>query len=169
MPEEWIVFTDHLTKGIHGQDITTGPGRLDYILRLLTGDAKATFAQKARDITSHTVANIDTALKAMTKRIFSTYTNREQKRYLRRYLKKPTDMKARKFVTRVVELTSLFVHFPSETGDNCECLQDDEVKVIIYHSLPRSLRKQIILKGFDYVEHTIDSGVIFLEERQYLD
>ena len=136
LPEEWVVLTDQLAKGIHGQDITTAPGRFDFILRLLTGDAKATFEQKARDITSHTVANFDTALKATTKHVFPTHAFRKQKRYLRRYIDKPTDMKVRKFVTRIVEFNSFFVHFPSETDENCESL---------YHSLPSSWRKQNIL------------------------
>jgi len=99
------------------------------------------------------------------KHIFPTHAYREQKRYLRRYLKKPTDMKVRKFVTRIVELNSIFVYFPSETSAYCESLQDDEVKDIIYHSLPSSWRKQIILQRFNYVEQTIDSIVSFLEER----
>ena len=165
MPEEWIVFTNQLAKGIHGQDITIGPSRFDYILRLLTGDAKVTFEHKARDITPHKVANFDTALKAMTKNIFPTHAYHEQKCYLGRYLKKLTYMKVRKLVFSTVELNSFFVHFPSEIGENCESLQDDEVKEIIYHSLPSSWRKQIILQGFNYVEQTIDSMVNFLKER----
>ena len=128
LPEEWIVFTGQLSKGIHGQDITTGPGRFDYTLRLLTGNAKATFEHKARDITPHKVANFDTALKAMMKHIIPTHVYREQKRHLCRYLKKPTDMKVRKLVTRVVEINRFFAHFPSETGENCESLHEDEVK-----------------------------------------
>ena len=93
---------DQLAKGIHGQDITTGPGRFDYILGLPAGDAKATFAQKTKDITPHKVVNFDTALKAMTKHIFPTHAYREQKRYLCGYLKKPTDMKViLKFMQRI--------------------------------------------------------------------
>ena len=104
-------------------------------------------------------------LKAITKHIFPTHAYREQKRYLRRHLKKPKDMKVRKFATRIVELNSCFAHFPSATGENWESLHEDEVIEIIYHSLPSSWRKQIILQGFYFVEQTIDSMVNFLEER----
>ena len=160
LPEEWIIFTYQLAKGIHGQDITIGPGCFGYILCLLTCNAKT------KDIiTPHKVANFDTALQAMAKHIFPTHTYCEQKRYLRRYLKKPTDMKVRKCVTRIVKVNSFFVHFPSETGKNCGSLHKDEAKEIIYHSLFSPRRKQIILQGFNYVEQIIDFMVNFLEER----
>ena len=46
-PEEWIIFVDLVQKSLIGQNVTTGPPMYKCMERVLKGDTKAEFLQKA--------------------------------------------------------------------------------------------------------------------------
>ena len=46
-PEDWIIFMDLVQKTLVGQINTTGPPMYNWMERVLKGDTKAEFLQKA--------------------------------------------------------------------------------------------------------------------------
>ena len=72
IPEEWIIFMDLVQKSLVGQNVTTGPPMYKCMERLLKGDAKAEFLQKANSVGSSTVAYFSTVMTTMTVHVFPT-------------------------------------------------------------------------------------------------
>ena len=81
-------------KAINGQNITTGPERYELTERLLTGDALATFQLKALEQGNRTVEHFNMVTAQLTAHIFPAHAYREQKRYMRSFLKKPRNCSA---------------------------------------------------------------------------
>ena len=63
----------------------------------------------------------------LTTYIFPKHAYREQRRYMRRFLKKPETMHVRTFVSRVQELNNYLLKFPTETNGNAVSLDQDEL------------------------------------------
>ena len=165
-PEEWLIFVDRLWKGITGQNITSGPARFQQAERSLKGECLATFKLKSTRFAQRTVPNFEVILNQMTSHIFPVNAYREQKRYLRRYVKKPKDLSVRDFISRVQELNNYLDKFPTDVeGVMGTRLPDDELKEIIYHAIPNSWRKQMTLQGFNYPTEDIVEMIRFCEQR----
>ena len=154
-PEDWLVFRDLLIKVLTGQNITDGPGRYEFTERTLIGDALAAFRLKSLETGPRTVANFNIVLEGLTAHIFPVHAYREQKRYLRRFLKKPKDWTAREFVTRVQEINNHLSLFPTENDTDAVPLPEDELVEALYHAMPSSWRSNMVLQGFNYVQHTV--------------
>ena len=99
--EEWIIFVDVVQKSLVGQNVTTGSPMYKCMEWVLKGEAKAKFLQQANSVGTCTVANFSTVMATMTVHVFSTYAYCYQRRYMQRYLRKPSDMKLRSFTTRL--------------------------------------------------------------------
>lgn len=154
-PEDWLVFRDLLVKVLTGQNITDGPGRYQLTERSLIGDALAAFRLKTVEYGARTAANFQSVLEALTAHIFPVHAYREQRRYLRRFLKKPKDWTAREFVTRVQEINDYLKLFPTENDNEATSLPEDELVEALYHAMPSSWRNNMVLHGFNYVQHTV--------------
>ena len=80
--------------------------------RVLKGDAKAEFLQKAHIVGYCTVTNFTTVIETMTVRVFPTYAYRDQRRYMQRYLRKPPNIKVQTFTTRLKQLNMCSLQYP---------------------------------------------------------
>ena len=76
------------------------------IERVPKGDAKAEFLQKANLVGSCTVANFTTVMTTMTVHVFPAYAYCGQRKYIQRYLRKPPEVRARSFTTRLIQLNT---------------------------------------------------------------
>ena len=113
--------------------------------RVLKGDTKGIFHQQANLVASCTVANFTTVMAAMAVHLFSTYTYRDQRRYMQRYLRKPPDMKVRSFTTRLIQLITYLPYFlPDCPGQLATSLSDDDIKKILYHVMPNMWEKKMV-------------------------
>ena len=169
-PEEWLIFLDRLWKGITGQNASTGPARFEQCERSLKGDALMVYRLKVADINARTNAEFENVLSSMTEHIFPVHAYREQKRYMRYNLKKPTDVCVRDFVSRVQELNSYLAKFPAEAPNvGAVSLGEDEVKDIIFRALPHSWKKQMTLQGFNYPAQDIVEMVRFSERIESME
>ena len=93
---------------------------------------KATFNQTALDIVIRTVDIFNTVLLEMTEHALTAYTFREQKRYMRRHLMIPSDMKLCSFTSRLHELSAYLSELPSDTeGQEIAPYSADEIMDII--------------------------------------
>ena len=124
-PEEWLQFLDNLEKAINGQHITSDPVRYELTERLLMGDALAMFKLKTLEQGNHTVEHFNMVTAQLTAHIFPAHAYREQKRYMRRFLKKPRSYPVREFSSRVQEINQYLPLLPSETEEPARCLPED--------------------------------------------
>ena len=155
-PEEWIIFRELVGKCMKGQNITAGPQMYQLVQRVLQGDAKAEFDKQARNAGNQTAANFESVMTAMTVHVFPRYAYRDQKRYLQRYLQKPTDMKVRTFSTRLSELNSYLPSFPPDSmGQNVVALSDDELKDVLYVAMPDSYQRKMTEQGYNYLDPAV--------------
>ena len=168
-PEEWLQFLDNLEKAINGQHITSGPERYELTERLLTGDALATFKLKTLEQGNRTVEHFNMVIAQLTAHIFPAHAYREQKCYMRRFLKKPRSYSVREFSSRVQEINQYLPLFPSETEEPARCLPEDELKEVLFHAMPSTWRQEMTKQGFTYPNHTVIDLIQFAERLESLE
>jgi hypothetical protein len=163
-PETWLRFKRNILKAIVGQNITSGPPKYALARRTLEGDALAAFDASAITNGGETNANFTTTLNALTTHLFPARALQTQKRYMRRYLRKPNDTRAREHVARVVEINALLTEFPDpQVGVAATSLPDDELLDLLEYGCPNSWQKAMMIQDFDPVEHTISEFTQFCE------
>ena len=86
-----------------------------------------------------------------------------QTRWMRRYLKKPRDMKTHDYVTRVQELNSYLTEFPAPANNNADSLDNKEIMDILEYGMSASLRSIILVQGFNVSEKTPAEFIEFCE------
>ena len=94
----FLVFFTFLTSS-HAKDVTDyeingvsiGQSLLDYL---------------SKDEIFAEINNFSAVMVKMTAHIFPTYANRDQRRYIQKYLRKPPEMKVRTFSTRLLQLNA---------------------------------------------------------------
>ena len=102
-PEEWLRFLRNLSNIYVGQNLTTGPQQYACIRRLLDGNALAIFKLSAAELDNPTVLNVEALIKDLRDQLFPQRALQQQKRYMRRSLRKPCNMSIRVYVNRVLE------------------------------------------------------------------
>jgi len=153
-PEEFLKWKRNVEKAISGQGATDGSSK--YTLstrRLLDGNALTAFNLKAEEFDSETNPNFLDVIEDLTRHVFPIKALQTQKRYMRRFLRKPREMKTREYVSRVCEINKMLVHFP--TVDQDSRLPNDEMLDLLEFGMPSSWQKTMILQDFDPVDHTI--------------
>ena len=163
-PEEFLKFQADLKKVFTGQNLTTGPKRFIMARRLLKGDALATFNAAAEKQTSETVDSFEACMKELTAHVFPAQAAQMQKRWMRRYMRKPKEVCAREHINRVKEINEYLTQFPDpREGVASEKIGEDELKDILDFGNPRSWQKQMILQGFDPIEKSMKEFTDFCE------
>jgi len=169
-PEEWLELLAAHKRVCIGQNITNGPGMYDVLRRHLKGTAVTKYGNVARDTGPQTIQNFKIVVKELTKYFFPQHAVRIQKRYIRRFIRKPKDMKFRAFVNRVLELNGHLDKFPEETTNVTPTILDnDEIKDILHHACPKSWQDQMTTLGFNFPEKTIEDMVEFCERFEQIE
>ena len=81
-----------------GQNLTTGPQQYACIRRLLDGNSLAVFELNAAELGNPTVLNAEAIIKDLRDQLFPQRALQQQKRYMRRSLRKPRNMSIREYV-----------------------------------------------------------------------
>ena len=160
-PEDFLKWKRNVEKAISGQGATDGPGKYTLTRRLLDGDALTAFNLKAEEFPSETNNNFLLVVEALTEHVFPIKALQIQKRYMRRFLRKPRDMKTREYVSRVCEINEMLVHFPG--ADQESKLPQDELLDLLEFGMPATWQKAMILQDFDPLDHSIAEFVSFCE------
>ena len=169
-PEEWLELLAAHKRVCIGQNITNGPGMYNVLRRHLKGTAVTKYGNVARDTGPQTIQNFKIVVKELTKYFFPQHAVRIQKRYIRRFIRKPKDMKFRAFVNRVLELNGHLDKFPEETTNVTPTILDnDEIKDILHHACPKSWQDQMTTLGFNFPEKTIEDMVEFCERFEQIE
>ena len=169
-PEEWLELLAAHKRVCQGQNITNGPGLYDVLRRHLKGTAVTKYGNVAREQGAQTVQNFKIVVKELTKFFFPQHALRIQKRYIRRFIRKPKDMKFRTFVSRVLELNGHLDKFPEEVPNVAPTiLENDEIKDILHHACPKSWQDHMTQLGFNFPDKTIEDMIEFCERFENTD
>jgi hypothetical protein len=78
-----------------------------------------------------------------------------QKQAMRRFMRKPRDMKIREYVDRLQEINDYLVYFPTKDGEaEATKLPEEEIMDILLFGIPNSWSKKMVELGFDTLAHT---------------
>ena len=170
-PEEWIYFQRCLERAFGGQGDTTGLQQYKKVRMLLQGEALTAFEAHVTTAVNHaeTVNSLKEALGAVTDSVFPKKLAQVQKRFLRRFLRKPKEMPIKKFAARVTEINSCLKYFPKENGNAPSSLPVDEVVDMLEFGCPPSWQKEMILQDFDTTTATVKQFVDFCERLELVE
>ncbi len=90
-----------------------------------------------------------------------------QKRYMRCFMRKPSNMKIHEFVAHVNELNNYLKQFPPK-AENQE-LQPDELKDIFEFVIPNKWYNQVIVQGKDIMSMTNNKFIEFCEHMELIE
>ena len=155
-PEEYLTWRDLLRKALEGQNIADGPGMFTYSENVMCGDALAFFKRKTLELPARTAPRFFKVMTELTAHVFPVHAYREQKRYMRRFLRKPKEMSTREYFTRVQEMNNLLTLFPTESAEEIAApMFEDELVETLYHALPATWIAQMVMLGVNYAQHTL--------------
>ena len=181
-PEEWLEFKQNLDKALKGQvDSPKAADMFGMARRLLEGETLSTFELET-DARKNVVLDpengpvgetkevFEEVMKEITRQVFPKRAVQTQKRFLRRFLKKPDDMRTRQFVSRALELNSQFVEYPEMVkGEPNTCIPKDEMLDLLEFTMPPEYQSQMVLQGFDPLMHSVKDFIDFCERLESLD
>lgn len=154
-PQEWIYFCKAFQHIIDGQSLESGPSKFQMARVLLQGDALRVFnVATAKAENEETNETFKTCVKAVTKHVFPDGALKRQKRYMRRYMRKPRFMKAREMMARGMEMNDDLKYYPDYKES--KRLDEDEMCDIIEFGLPGRWQKTMYVQGFDIADHSYD-------------
>ena len=163
-PEEFLRWMKNFYRAATGQGATTGPTKFALARRLLEGGTLTAFENAAKDEATETNDTLKTVLKKVTASVFPVKALQKQKRYMRRFFKKPGIMSIKAYVERVIEINEYLTFFPDPSSTLISTkLPDDELLDLLEFSIPRAWQKQMVLQGFDPIEGTTEEFVRFCE------
>ena len=168
-PKEWLVTREAIKKVLFGLNLTNGPNQYQQIRRILQGDALATFNKAATKQGTETQAHLLLVLDSVTKHVFPENSLQKQKCYMCRFMRKPHELSIKEYNARLEELNSYLSWFCDEVAEATPCprdtqqLSEDELKDILYFSIPNKWTKQAIVQGFNTLEKDRDEFVAFCE------
>ena len=111
-PEEWLEHVKTYRKIIAGQNITTGEPAFATLKRLLKGKALTDFEKiKVAEAYTNSIDNANAMIVKLTEEIFPDRALQQQRRSLRRYVRKPEGMKTSTFYARLVEMNKKLESF----------------------------------------------------------
>ena len=129
---------------------------------VLKGDAYTYFSQYFTTDDAMFVLGVQ----ALTSHIFPQRALRMQKRYMRRYMRKPRDMTMRVYRNRVVELNNYLEWFPT-VFNATQKIDDDEIVDILEFGTPNKWQSEMVHLGFDSAVATSQELVEFCERLEF--
>ena len=166
-PEELLLFLQQLRKIFTGQNVTTGPNCYAIARRLLQGDALAAFNRAATQQGTETNEHFEETLRGLKLHVFPRKALTNQKRYMRRFLRKPRDLSVREFTTRLVEINEMLDQFPP--GEGPQKLPNDELMDIAEYAVPATWQRAMLMHNFDPTIHTPQDFIEFCERIEFAE
>ena len=110
--EEFLLFETDLRRVFAGQAATTGPLKFATARRLLEGAALTTFNLALPAGATETIPTFEACLEAVRASVFPYQAASNQRRFLRRVLRKKAEVTIKQFVDQVLELNNYLARFP---------------------------------------------------------
>ena len=166
-PEEFLDFWAKVKEVIMGQNMDP-PAQFGLVRSLLKGDALTVWENRKFFHGAETEENFLQTYKDLSAHVFPKRALQVQKRYLRRFIRKPHDMPFRRFAARVNELNEQLKMFPNgvldDNGDaqgfaDTQKLADEELLDILEFGLPHYWQKGLIELNIDLLQGTPQQGM----------
>jgi hypothetical protein len=166
--EQFFDFLDKVKAVFVGQNLTTGAQKVAFMRTVLKGDALSHFSQYFVTAGNENAETFEEGVKSLITHIFPVRALRIQKRYMRRYMRKPRDMKMRTYRNRVVELNNYLARFPSDFND-AQKIDDEEIVDILEFGTPNKWQYEMVRMGFDSATATSQQLVEFCERLEFTE
>ena len=134
-------------------NITAPKDKLGMAARLLAGDPLVAFENFRKALRSENENGVNIVFQNLSDYIFPKKALRYQKRYMRRFIRKPKEVKIKDYVARMQQINEYLVQFPP--GNEDQKLPDDELLDILEFAIPNSWTKEFTKIGFDAADHSI--------------
>jgi len=130
-------------------------------MSMLEGAALTTFNLALPPGASETLPTFEVCLDAVRASVFPYQAASNQRRYLRRVLRKKPDVTVKQFVDRVLELNNYLARFPPSVvgGPAPDILSDEDVMELLEFGVPISWRNQMTMQGFIPKTHTVQEFI----------
>ena len=171
-PQEYLHWRHELSAAIEGLNLQASfKEQALLILRMTEAQAKTAFKtyqrNNMRTDAEYTEDNIKAALTEIAKNIFPSRAVQTQKRWLRRYLVKPTDMKVRQMMHRLEDINNDLRLYPGYNAG--QRLATEEINDMIEVAVPEAWQEGMIMQDFDPIASTSLEVVEFCERFERLD
>ena len=163
-PEEILKFMDNFDMIVRGQNITEAEDKFGMMRNLLRSDCLRVFNQGAVEAGEVSDESFLACTHKLVTYCFPKNGLAIQKRYMRRFIRKPLDMKVRDFYVRILDLRNRQSSFPPFAEG--QKMGMDELKEIIEFGCPATWQKEIYRQGFDVSNKTLEQLVDFYERME---
>ena len=161
-PEEILKFEDNFNMIVRGQNITAAGDKFGMMRNLLRGDALRVFESEAvTQLAGETDATFLACKQAVIKYSFPKNALAIQKRYMRRFMRKPRHATVREFFVRIYKMRNRMKQFPPFQMN--QEIGIDELKEIIEFGAPSLWQREIYKQDFDVAARPIEDLVDFFE------
>jgi uncharacterized protein YukE len=114
--------------------------------------------------------DVENGLKSVIEHAAPWKVLQKQKRYMRRYMRKPRDMNIRNYINQVTRINNEeLVYLPPFRDPLLQKLTADEVTEIVINACPNSWIREMERQDFDPEKHTLKELLDFLERIEALD
>ena len=161
LPEEWLLLLRKFDEICVGQNLTTGVQHFTLMRTLLRGDALAAFITRSAAAGGQMLANLSAVINGVTQHIFPERSLQKQKRYMRRFMRKPYEMRMRVYSARVTEINAYLNYFPPFLAN--QQLPNDEILELLEFAIPTSWQREMTRQGYDPAAHSVQDLVQFCE------
>jgi len=168
VPEEWVEFRLGLARIIVGLGIQAPSGKFSMARQVLQGSALESFNKAATELGAETNANYELSLEAVTREVFPQRALQVQRRYMRRFMRKPRDMKIREYINRVVQINMWLDQFPGAGAGNGR-MGEDELLDILEFAIPMAWQKEMAKQGFVPMDESITAFTEFCERLEFTE
>lgn len=158
-PEQFIKTLIALDQVCAGQNLKDAKEKYTMARRVFQGEAltafknaSGTMSSKAdlSDLGAETDEHFAKVLMEVGKAVFPINAYGLQKQAMRRFMRKPKDMKIRFYVERMLELNKYLVYFPVKVGEAAATpMPDDDIMDILKFGIPNTWQHRMIELGFD--------------------
>ena len=166
-PEELLIFLQQMDKVIVGQNLNTPAQKYSLARRIFLGEALTAFEEAVRQNVEENNENFVHCLQHVVEHIFPARALISQKRYMRRFMRKPKEMSIRNFMARLTEINAYLNRFPP-FQENQE-LPLDEIMDIAEFAVPARWQRTMVVQDFDCITHTPMEFVKFCEKLEMTD
>ena len=169
--EDFLLFENDLKRVFAGQAATTGPLKFATARRLLEGAALTTFNLALPAGGTETIITFEVCFEALRASVFPYQAATNQRRYLRRLLRKRADNTIKQFVDRICELNNYLTRFPPSMigGDEPTMIPHVEVMELLEFGIPNSWKNQLTMQGFIPMQHTVEEFITVCQRYEQVE
>jgi hypothetical protein len=166
-PKELLDWFENPDRVLKGQRITGGPARHAAARMFLRDEGLRAFNAAATEHGAETLVNFKLVSDDLKKHFFPLKSLVKQKRYMRRFIRKPRDLSCKEYQACLQTLNGYLVHFPGANTDSK--LDDFELMDILEFGIPTAWNREMVRMDFDPSEKGLPAFMDLLERLEVID